>query len=628
MTNVVVLAAAKLSNRNNDSLIHARIHVTNATKQYKHKYKYLQRQQPWQQLDTTNRDGTFQFRKLSDRNDQGRAHFRKLSECSIPETQSGCAKRADCEMDYQKGACECLVPECCPSSCDSSSSSSSSSSSCPSSSECSIPDSLSKCALQSGCKIEGEYCECLVPECCPEGEEEYEETDGIHWLAYPVVICSCICFCINVCLYLRYKMLIHSVWKHFRQTGGKFPSQSLPAAGIQKIVGYLVPLSESVNQIYSSIEHQDYQDCCYRIIKHEKWEGDQEGGGSWVTTTTQEETVPCVLANSSENGLLHKEDCAVRVDCKQLHFTSDELTSITIEEPNTSRRKIVRFVPIGKKFAVIGIIEQTSSNSGGRPQKKISPVSNSKTTTIDDNQNNKVARALLKAIGKSRILCSNNFKEMNLAPGFESASCFPGKYKSQAVVHPIRAAQPVQPEPFQPVQPLDRYNRKSVQPVEPGKKAHALDRYNRKSVQPVGPEKTAHALDRYNRNTAQKNVKKETDKDTKQTKQESIKVTNVKAFLKRLLDQVEKNETETLTQLQLTNIKARIISAADFKDNTEVEMSMRTLSKADNIHPKIRKWATKIVNFWDDITVSNNGQKLLWAGNKLKLMRVYSKRGQ
>ena len=105
-------------------------------------------------------------------------------------------------------------------------------------------------------------------------------------------------------------------------------------------------------------------------------------------------------------------------------------------------------------------------------------------------------------------------------------------------------------------------------------------------------------------------------------------MTNVKAFLKRLLDQVEKNETETLTQLQLTNIKARIISAADFKDNTEVEMSMRTLSKADNIHPKIRKWASKIVNFWDDITLSNNGQKLVWAGNKLKLMRVYSKRGQ
>jgi len=69
--------------------------------------------------------------------------------------------------------------------------------------------------------------------------------------------------------------------------------------------------------------------------------------------------------------------------------------------------------------------------------------------------------------------------------------------------------------------------------------------------------------------------------------------------LKRLVDQAEKKETlTTLTQLQLSNIQAQIIKAAEFKENKEIEMSMQTLSKAQNIHPQIRKWASKMVISW------------------------------
>jgi hypothetical protein len=59
--------------------------------------------------------------------------------------------------------------------------------------------------------------------------------------------------------------------------------------------------------------------------------------------------------------------------------------------------------------------------------------------------------------------------------------------------------------------------------------------------------------------------------------------------------------------------------AADFKENTEVEMSMRTLSKADECQHSSKKSKmgrqAKLLNF-------NNGQKLVWPGNNLKLMRV------
>ena len=69
--------------------------------------------------------------------------------------------------------------------------------------------------------------------------------------------------------------------------------------------------------------------------------------------------------------------------------------------------------------------------------------------------------------------------------------------------------------------------------------------------------------------------------------------------MKRLVDQAEKKETlTTRTQLQLSNIQAQIIKAAEFKENKEIEMSMRTLSKAQNIHQQIRKWANKMVISW------------------------------